>query len=374
MRHSHSRGHVAALRAVVCTTAFALISLLAPSSFADEITVKGDRLRGAVTAVTGKAIEFKTEYGKGSLSVPIGDIESIACDTEFYFVYGDKASARGKLLGIRDGAFVVGTDDATAVRVPASDVHEVYDAGVMDGATGWLREATALWHGSFDLGYSLTQSTLDTSGVTVGFNADRKKKPSRITFNASYRYSTNETRVDDPNNPGQTKKEEDTSENEAKGLLRGEYDVMPKVYWYGSQDAEYDEIERLSYRLVPKTGLGYRFWETDDGLFQLEAGGAYVYENFFGSDDNGFFAISFGKLLEWKMPWLGSEFMWRTDYLPAVDDWGNDYLIRSEAALLVPMIKWLKFRIGVSETYDSTPAEDADKNTLATTAGLAAVY
>ena len=63
------------------------------------------------------------------------------------------------------------------------------------------------------------------------------------------------------------------------------------------------------------------------------------------------------------MAWLRAH--WRTDYLPAVDDWG-DYLVRSEAALLVPMISWLKFKIGVSETYDSTPAEDSDKNTFAT--------
>jgi hypothetical protein len=99
-----------------------------------------------------------------------------------------------------------------------------------------------------------------------------------------------------------------------------------------------------------------------------------VYEKFFGGDDNGYFAIAFGKLLEWKLPWLGSELTWRTDYLPAVDDWAGDYLIRSDAALLVPMVSWLKFKVGVSESYDSTPAEDTDKNSLSTTVGLAATY
>jgi putative salt-induced outer membrane protein YdiY len=296
----------------------------------------------------------------------------VSSDQESYFVHGDAGKTTGKLLGIRDGAFVVGNDQATAAAIDASTVHDVYGAAAVEGSTGWLRDATALWHGSFDLGYALTNSTLDTSGFSAGFSADRKKKPSRITFGASYRYSTNETEVDD--GVGGTDKEKDTSENEAKAALRGEYDVMPRLYWFGSQDAEYDEIESLSYRLVPKTGLGYRLWETDTGLFQLEAGGAYVYENFFGSDDAGYFAVAFGKLLEWKMPWYGSELMWRTDYLPAVDDWTGDYLIRSEAALLVPMISWLKFKIGVADTYDSSPAEDSDKNALATTAGLAAVY
>jgi putative salt-induced outer membrane protein YdiY len=360
-------------RAACGLVAALLVGLLTSAAVeADEIKVGGDALRGTIDKITASDIEFTTEYGSGAISIPIEKIESVSTDQEFFFVHGDAGKTTGRLLAIRDGAFIVGSDEATATAIDAGTVHDVYGAAAVQGSTGWLREATALWHGSFDLGFALTSSTLDTTGFLVGFTADRKKRPSRVTFAASYRYSTNETEVDD--GVGGTDKEKDTSENEAKGVLRGEYDVMPRLYWFGSQDAEYDEIESLSYRLVPKTGIGYRFWEADNGLFQLEAGPSYVYENFFGSDDDGYFAVAFGKLLEWQMPWLGSELVWRTDYLPAVDDWANDYLIRSEAALLVPMISWLKFRLGVSNTYDSSPAEDADKNALATTAGLAATY
>ena len=351
--------------------ATAVLALVATAASADELKVGGDVLHGKIDKVTPGSIEFTTDYGAGTVSIPLDKVESLKSDTEFYFIHGDDHTT-GKLLAIRDGAFVVGESEATAANIPADTVHEVYNSAAMTGASGWIREHTALWHGSLDLGFVATESTLDTLGFAAGFTAERKKKPSRVTFSAGYRYATNETDVDD--GVGGTDTEKDTSENEAKGLLRGEYDIMPKVYWFGSQDAEYDEIESLSYRLVPKTGLGYRFWENDSGLFQLETGGAYVYENFFGSDDEGYFAVAFGKLLEWKMPWFGSELMWRTDYLPAIDDWGGDYLIRSEAALLVPLVSWLKFKFGVTDTYDSTPAEDTDKNSLATTAGLAAVY
>ena len=363
-------GKYGIVRTLVGALAAGCFVLATQTAVADELKVGGDTLHGTIDKITASTIEFTTDYGNGSVSIPIEKVESVTSDTEFYFIHGDDGATTGKLLAIRDGAFIVGASEASATTIEAANVHDVYSAAAMHGSTGWLREATALWHGSFDLGYSITSSTLDSSGVFVGFTADRKKKPSRITFGASYRYATNESEVDD--GAGGTDKEEDTSENEAKGSLRGEYDLIPKLYWFGSQDAEYDEIESLSYRLVPKSGLGYRFWETDNGLFQLEVGGAYVYENFFGSDDEGYFSIAFGKLLEWQMPWFGSELTWRTDYLPAVDDWG-DYLVRSDAALLVPMISWLKFRIGVSETYDSTPAEDTDKNTLATTCGLGGV-
>jgi len=356
-------------RARTAILALALMAITPHAEAADELKVGGDVLHGTIDKVTASTIEFTPGYGKGSLSIPVEDVESIRCERDFFFIHGDDGETRGRLLAIRDGSFIVGQDEATATAIETGSVHEVYDAAKTDGGMGWFRRATALWHGTFDIGYGLVRSTTDTTNFATGLTFERKKKPSRITFNASYRYATQKEDDDDP----LTDDGEETTENEAKGRLRGEYDLMPRLYWYGSQDAEYDEIESLSYRLVPQTGLGYRFWDTETFLFQLEMGGAYVYENFFGSDDDGYFSIAFGKLLEWDMPWLGSEFMWRTDYLPAVDDWG-DYLIRSEAALLVPMISWLKFKIGVSDTYDSSPAEDSDKNTLATTAGLAAVY
>ena len=336
---------------------------------ADEVKVAGDVLEGKLETVTASSVEFSTEYGSGTLSIPLDKVEAISSEKQFYFVHGDDGATTGRVWAIRDGKFVVGSDEASATEIDPGTIHDVYDAEKMEGRMGWLRRATALWHGTFDLGFGITKSTTDTTSVAAGFTLDRKKKPSRVTASASYRYGTQKTKDDDP----ATDDGKETTENEIKGMLRGEYDVRPRLYWYASQDAEYDEIESLSYRLVPKTGLGYRFWESDNGLFQLEAGGAYVYENYFGSDDDGYFAIAFGKLLEWKLPWFGSEFSWRTDYLPAADDWGN-YLLRSDAALLIPMISWLKFKIGVSETYNSEPAEDTDKNTITTTAGLAAVY
>ena len=357
-------------RVLVAIAALALLAVTARAAVAaDELKVGGDVLHGTIDKVTPTSIEFTTDYGKGTVSVPLDKIESINSEQEFYFIHGADGRTRGRLLAIRDGNFIVGYDTTSEIAIEVGTIHEVYGAAYMDGRMGWFRRATALWHGTFDIGYGLVRSTTDTSSFSTGLLLDRRKAPSRVTFTASYRYATQKEDDDDP----LTDDGERTTENEAKGMLRGEYDIIPRLYWYGSQDAEYDEIESLSYRLVPKTGIGYRFWDTETFLFQADTGAAYVYENFFGSDDAGYFSIAFGKLLEWNMPWLESSLRWKTDYLPAVDDWG-DFLVRSEAALLVPMISWLKFRIAVSETHDSTPADGADKNTLATTAGLAAVY
>jgi putative salt-induced outer membrane protein YdiY len=48
----------------------------------------------------------------------------------------------------------------------------------------------------------------------------------------------------------------------------------------------------------------------------------------------------------------------------------DDYLLRGETALLVPMTEGLSFKASVVDLYNSSPAEDSKSNTLATLLGL----
>jgi putative salt-induced outer membrane protein YdiY len=350
---------------IAAFAAAALVAAADTPARADEITVAGTVLRGSVAAVLPSAIEFQTAYGKGKITVALADLEAITTDAPFHFFHGDDQETHGRIVGIEAGKLLVGDTAETAVSVDPATLHVAYSDGKFN-QTGLalLRRNLALWRGNFDVGFALTQSTTDTSALALGLAADRRKKPSRVTLGAGYRYGTQKEQ-----SQGRS-----TLENEVKGLLRGEYDVSTHWFTFAQGDAEYDEIERLSLRGIPKGGVGYRFWETETGLLQVEGGGAYTYERFFGGDTNQFFAIAFGKLLEWQLPWYGTEINWKTEYLPAVDDWARDYLLRSQAALLVPMLDYLKLKLTAAEQYDSTPAEDAENNTLTLTAGLSLVF
>jgi hypothetical protein len=332
---------------------------------ADELLTKGTALSGTVSAVTASGITIAPDLGKGEIIVPLEDVEAVTTQSRYYFVYGPSGYASGSLVGIRDGQLLVGDDEASAVAIDPADLHVcVAIDGDENSFRNRLRRGLALWDGAFDLGFGMTQGTTDTTTLATGFLADRKKKPSRVTFLTGYRYGTQKEQ-----NESRT-----TTENEIKALLRGERDVYPRTFVFASTDGEYDEIEALSIRTVPKLGMGYRLWETKTGLFQVEAGGAYVYERFFGGDSNDFFSVAFGKLLETDLPVLGAKFSWRTDYLPSVEDWAGDFLVRSTAALLVPMVGNLNLKLAVTDEYDSTPADDTDENTLTTIAGVALTY
>ncbi len=49
----------------------------ADGPFNDVVTVKGDALRGRVVRLTDKAVEFRTVYGDGDLSIPYEDVEAL---------------------------------------------------------------------------------------------------------------------------------------------------------------------------------------------------------------------------------------------------------------------------------------------------------
>ena len=327
---------------------------------ADEVTVKGTVLRGTIVSANDAKIELETEYGTGKISIAFEDIQDIKTDSRFIVLYGDKGEASGRIVGFKDGRLLVGTDPATATPVAVAGINRVHPAATYETSVlGPLRSEFAYWRGSFDLGFGLTQSTVDSSTFFTGFRADRIEKPTRLMLQAAYRYGTEKARGSDST----------TVQDNIRGLVRGEYDLTRRLLAFGAADAEYDAIQDLSVRAVPKAGLGYKLYETKTDFFQVEGGGAYVYQRYFGGDTEDYFAIAFGAATGLTLPY-GARFEARADYLPAIDDWMNTYLLRGEAALIVPMIRALSFKASVVNVYNNAPAADTDRNSLATLVGL----
>jgi hypothetical protein len=130
----------------------------------------------------------------------------------------------------------------------------------------------------------------------------------------------------------------------------------------------------LSLRTVPKAGLGYTIFLEDldekrQNFLKAEAGGGWVYQKYFGGEDDNYFTIAFGALAKYHLPY-DSVFDWRFDYLPAVDDWAENYLLRTTASLTVPLFDPISFKAVLMDEYNNKPATGADHNSLFITIGL----
>lgn len=244
--------------------------LLSTLAFSDEVTSKGTVLRGKVLSFSSSGVEFETEYGKGTISIPWKNIEAIKTEGPFQVLYGKDKEIDAQVQGLTDGKLMIGESAETGIPVEVATIHSgqpIGPAGI--SFADRMRSLWRFWSGSFILGFSLSQSTVDTTGLLVALKMMRAEGPTRFFLEGSYRYST------------EKKSDEDrtTLENDLLGLMRFEYDLSPRLYSFVSGDAEHDEVQQLTIRAIPKAGIGYKVWEKriDEikvNSLQVEAGGA----------------------------------------------------------------------------------------------------
>jgi len=344
-------------------TALVLLAGLLPSlAAADRVTVKGVVLEGSVKSIDAKNVVLETIYGKGDLSIDVKDVEAIETDGNFYLWHDDDVETVGKVVGVSPEAIQLQRDGEAATEVSTA---ELWAARREPGPEASLLERAHVelpyWSATFDLAFAATQATDDTLAFNTGLGIQRTRGPARTKMGARYQLG----------NEKKDGESRETTANEIRGFLRQEYDLTSRLFAFGAIEAEYDEIESLSLRLIPKVGLGYFLYKSETAWLSVDTGPAYVYERFFGGDTSSYPSIAFGAESDWKLPVLGASWHNRLDYTPSITDWLDDYLVRFETGLLVPMTEAISLKFAVIDTYDSTPADDAKKNSLSTLVGLA---
>lgn len=349
------------LKVIVLSVLFAL---LCDAGFADEVTVQDTVLRGTVTAITSTAIEFDTVYGTGTLSIPYENIQNLVTEKDYYIFYGEEGESIGRLVGFDDGTLLVGDDRKTATRVAAATIV----SGVPDGEkdrtmSEELRSRFRYWHGNVDFSFGFTQGTTDTTTSDYTFKTTRHKAPTRLTLESRYRFLTEKRQ-------GQSR---NVLANQLYGKIQGEYDLTEKWFLLTAGDGLYDEIQRISIRTIPRIGPGYHLYKSDRASLKVSTGPAYNYTRFFGGDIDDFFSLFFGGEANAKLPY-NATFEWSGHYVPAVNAWTDNYILRTQASLSVPVIGAFAFKASLYEEYNNQPAQDTVRNALTTTLGLSVAY
>lgn len=349
-------------------TAFAAVLALASPvvAHADRVVVKGTALEGTVLSIGAKTIEFKTIYGDGTLTLKLVDVTAIETDGVFHVYHGD-AEATGRAIAIEGDTLTVGdalgSGEAIAVGALVAVQNERPGEG---GLFDRLALAYPYWSGNFDLALNYVDSTVTSTNLATGFALRRDKAPTRFLLGVNYYRSTSEDSVGDDGRS--------VLANELRGFTRFEYDLAPRLFAFGSLEAEHDEVERLSIRGVPKAGLGYKLWERPEKSYlAVDLGGAWVYERFFGGEKNDYFGVAFGTEWTYELP-FGALWTARADYLPSVSDWVEDYLLRGETSLLFPLTDHFAFKTTLINLYDSTPAEGTQSNSFQTLVGVSVLF
>lgn len=329
-------------------------------ALAAEVFVKGQALEGSVEGVTADGVEFQTIYGKGNIVIPWADVDSLTSDKEFLILYGEAGEMRGRIWAIDGEQLLVGEDRASAKPIMLNQIfrsitREQYETSRLEA----MRVRYRYWNGYFDLGLSYTDATTDVFQFSTGLGVRRKKKPTDFTFDAFYRYGT-------------TKQEGEgriLNDNIAFGRARLDYDITDRLYGFGLASAEYNEVQQLRIRTDPTVGLGYRFVNKEKLIISGRSGLGYVYQKFFDGVSNAYLTILFGGDLEADLPY-NSKLKWTAEYLPAIDDWAENYLIRTALDWTMPISGWLDFKLSFFDVYNSQPAPGTQRNNFTSIAGI----
>ena len=344
-------GFLVTLGAVILLT-------VAPTMAADSLQAGESSLTGELVDIVDDTANFDIAGTDSSVAIDTGEIQNLTTDEPRLVIYGDDGAINGTVEGIKDGKLSLRTESQETVEIPLDELISL--GGPADGAfDGWKRDNLRYWSASLDLSASTSQATTDTTQVLFGASARRKSDVTELNMGANYRYGTQKAEGED----------KQTNLDEAVGTINLRYTVWDRLFVFGDMQATYNAIQKLSLRARPNAGVGWDIVDNDDVRLSAKGGFGWVYESYFGGDTNEYAALALGMDGEWDLP-LDSTLTASVDYLPALDDFANNYLIQARLAYTIPVISFLNFKIQITDDYNNRPAEGTQPNSFYFNVGL----
>lgn len=373
MFRSVRRSPLAALVLVALST----VPAAAAAEGEDRIVVQGDTLRGEVSDLKAEGVVIDLVYGAGEITVPWKDVEDLETAGSRRVLFGREGEAEGRILGLDgQGRVLVGREREGARAIEPATLFAAQ--GPDDSLMERLRSRFRFWKASLDAGASYTSATSDQLSGFAGLRVSHTGERTNWLFEAVGRYAQDTEEVQEERPPGSgTFVETDkttVTESVISGFTRFEFDTTDRTFLFASARGVHDAVQELSLRLEPRGGVGVRVVQHERFKLSTDVGGAWVYEDFFADrDNNHYFSVAFGAQAEAKLPY-GAIWRARAEYLPAIDAWTEDYLIRGSTEVDFPLLDWLSFVISATDEYDNTPAEDTERNRFTSALALRARF
>ncbi len=318
----------------------------------DEVTVRGATLKGHVLDLEADGIQFRTIYGKGEIWIRYEEIEHVRTQGEFYIFRSDGHKIQGRLVGKEGDDLLIGADPETVFRLnPGGIVRGVPAVTYEKSWVDRMRTEYPWWKVRLDAGWEFERTAVDKNNIFIGFNAERRRSPTRFIADFRYAFETKQT-APEPKS---------TTKDEMRAFLRGEYDLTRRWFLFVDPAAEWDRPRGIDIRVYPGAGLGYRFVETKKALFQLLLGPGYVYEEFTELESNEYAAVYIG--LEARYDFRSYfETLLRSQYMPGIQDVEENWLFRAELEFSIPITRVLAMTLRFTQVNDNNPSPDVGNN------------
>lgn len=275
---------------------------------------------------------------------------------------GDRVT--GEVLHKNSDSYVVKTEAMGIISILQTHVKEIIGSELEAAkvpvnekpAKAEKSEKKKIWSGSVDLGADLQKGNKETVELKSGFKVKRKTEKNEFDVKGNAYYSA-----------------EDKKMNAQKydGMIRYAYSFGKELKWYNfyKLEVDHDRFANIDYRLVPTTGVGYWFYDTDDFKAMTEIGVGVEYTAYREGQESTAEGILVPRLYIEKRLLGESRVSEDLTIYPSFTESG-EYRLKSETVLTAPIAENVSLKFTLLDEYNSKPGGGAKKNDLRLTSGL----
>ncbi|MDP8229868.1 MAG: DUF481 domain-containing protein [Candidatus Gorgyraea atricola] len=221
-------------------------------------------------------------------------------------------------------------------------------------APGVLAEEAApeaTWKRNVSVGYNKSSGNTDSSELNASLFVSRNRvHVDEITLKGDIYYSSSDKKMD-------------AQKWNGSGRYAFSFGQKKKWYHFYKLEADHDRFANIDYRLLPNTGLGYWFHDTDSMKLMMEAAGGYEHTEYRDATEETKETVFISRGFLEKTLFENAKISQDVFFYPVIDDF-SDYRLHSETVFTNPVSDKLALNVSVIDDYDSKPAGDTKKNDL----------
>ena len=317
----------------------AISCLLIPlSGLSDEVFLKnGDHLTGTVKTTKDGKLVLETSYS-GEIGIKIADIQRVTTDKPVSVTLDDETQMTG----------ILSSPDGAGMRIAADVDQEPLSISMAQVAAITIPEIPGLKiKGQSNIGLDMTRGNTDQDTYHVDAESIFRWPDDRVTLDGSGDL--------EKSNGDKTKQQ---------ATLGGKYDHFMNKKWflYSGLGFEHDKFADLTLRTTVSAGSGYQIYETDRTNLSIEAGPAYIWEDYDKSEDDDYAAAHWGLRFDhylveaWKLQAFHKHTLdWNLEDASA-------YLLKTATGLRIPIFDSFQATVQVNFDRNNNPAAGAKKN------------
>ena len=279
--------------------------------------------------------------------------QSISSADTVYLKNGDKIS--GEILEESNDSIKIESEAIGLVSINRQFIDQVFNDKEIEKAELEKKKEKS-WERHISLGYSKISGNTESSALNINLSTNRKTEKDEFSLKGDYSYAS-------------TNRKMDTQKWFA--MLRYAYSFgrMKKWYHFYKLEADHDRFANIGYRIIPSTGLGYWFSDTDDWKAMLECGIGFGHTNYRDNTKDKNEAVLIPRVFFEKKLFGESRLSEDISLYPSLESIG-EYRLHSETSFINPINEKLSLKFSLIEDYNSDPAKDTKKNDLSIISSL----